>query len=314
MGRVVLLFTDGVGVGDRNAQVNPLATQSFLLSQFKDGTGEPLPDGGRLLRLDPTFGVPGRPQSASNQTALLTGEPAPALIGRHVLGFPDAALRALLAEKSIVKQLVEHGRTVTFANGYPASYLDLLGLRRRLGSRLDVPIPTNAKRRLKPSATTLAMAAGDIELRTLDDVAQGEALTHDIDSGRGRGRGLALPETDTTQAAEVFWNLAKGFDFTLFEHFLADEAGHAQDAEAAVKALGTFDAFLRAVLKARPDDAHVLVCSDHGNVEDLSIRQHTLNEVPLLWFGPANEQRFLPKNVAEVGLLILSLLGVPLST
>ena len=44
----------------------------------------------------------------------------------------------------------------------------------------------------------------------------------------------------------------------------------------AESALGTFDAFTRAVLRRRPADARVLVCSDHGNVEDLRTRNHTL--------------------------------------
>src|SRR5215470_11166159 len=50
---------------------------------------------------------------------------------------------------------------------------------------------------------------------------------------------------------------------------LADEAGHAKDMALAESALGTFDAFARAVLRRRPEDVRVLVCSDHGNVEDL---------------------------------------------
>lgn len=90
--RVALLFIDGVGVGVADPDFNPLARGEWLLSQFQDGSGTSLPGGARTL-LETTFGVPGRPQSATNQTALLTGEPAPRLVGRHVLGFPDAALR-----------------------------------------------------------------------------------------------------------------------------------------------------------------------------------------------------------------------------
>jgi len=85
--RVALLFVDGVGVGLNDPDVNPLARGEFLLSQFLDGTGSALP-GGQLSLVDATFGMAGRPQSASNQTALLTGLPAPLLAGRHVLGYP----------------------------------------------------------------------------------------------------------------------------------------------------------------------------------------------------------------------------------
>ncbi len=113
--RVALLFIDGVGIGKRNPEINPLARERFLLSQFQDGTGEPL-GGGRLRPVDATFAVPGRPQSASNQTAIFTGEPAPRLIGRHVLGFPDPELRRILRDRSIVKRLGEAGRSSSLAD------------------------------------------------------------------------------------------------------------------------------------------------------------------------------------------------------
>ena len=125
--RVALLFIDGVGVGSRDPHFNPLARGEWLLSQFEDGTGTSLPGGGLSL-LETTFGVPGRPQSATNQTAILTGEPVPRLVGRHVLGFPDAALREILLRASVVKRLVAARHRATFVNGYPAGYLAALGL------------------------------------------------------------------------------------------------------------------------------------------------------------------------------------------
>ena len=283
--RVALLFTDGVGVGTPDPEFNPLARSEWLLSQFEDGSGTALP-GGALTLLETTFGVPGRPQSATNQTAILTGEPAPRLVGKHVLGYPDAALREILLRASVVKRLAAAGRRATFVNGYPGAYLTALGLPHAPARRPEVEIPERARRRLKPSSTTLAFAAGEVPLRTLDQVRAGEALTHDVTGVRGRARGFDLPVRTADEAAEIFWRAAEGMDFTLFEHFLADEAGHAKDMALAESALGTFDEFVRAVLRRRPDDARVLVCSDHGNVEDLRTRNHTLAPVALLSFPP----------------------------
>jgi len=305
---VALVFIDGVGIGRPDPTVNPLATSGYLLSQFNDGTGERLPDGA-LASLDATFDVPGRPQSASNQTALLTGEPAPALIGRHVLGFPNAPLRALLQEKSIIKRMVSGHRSATFANCYPAGYLDALRLRRAHGPVEDVNLPQRAHRRLRASATTLAMAAGDVALRTLDNARRGEGLTHDIDGSRARGL-FDVPRRSPDEAAEIFWGLARDSDFVMFEHYLADEAGHARDWSRARQALDTFDWFCRAAVISRPRNWHLLVCSDHGNVEDLSSRSHTLNRVPLLHFGPAPAWDEPPRNLAELGRAILRLLGI----
>lgn len=304
--RVALLFIDGVGVGARDEAVNPLARGEFLLSQFDDGTGAALPGGGRRVDLDTTFGVEGRPQSATNQTAIFTARPAARLLGRHVLGYPNAALRALLAEASIIRRLSQAGRTATFANAYPAAWLDVLGVPRRPSSTPDVQVPERYRRRGKASASTLAMAAGQVPLRTFDDARRGEGLTHDVDGRRARERGLDVPLRTAAEAAAVFWGLAQ--DFTLFEHYLADEAGHAQDAAAALDALATFDAFARQVIAARPADAQVLIVSDHGNVEDLSTRSHTRKPVALLSFGPRPVSG--AATVADVGRLALDLLDV----
>jgi 2,3-bisphosphoglycerate-independent phosphoglycerate mutase len=142
-------------------------------------------------------------------------------------------------------------------------------------------------------------------MRTFQDAREGAGLTHDIDGATARGRGLDVPEHSAEEAARIFWALAQ--DFTLFEHYLADEAGHAKDFEAAVRALTTFDGFARAVIAQRPDDAQIFICSDHGNVEDLSTRSHTTHPVPVLAFGPADASRI--SNVADVGAEVLRLLG-----
>lgn len=305
--RVALLFIDGVGVGTPDPDFNPLARGEWLLSQFEDGSGTSLPDGALTL-LETTFGVPGRPQSATNQTAILTGEPAPQLVGRHILGFPDAALREILLRASVVKRLVAAGRRATFVNGYPGAYLTALGLPHLPAREPEVVIPEKARRRLRPSSTTLAFAAGEVPLRTLDQLRAGEALSHDVTGERGRARGFDVPLRTPDEAAEIFWRAAEGVDFTLFEHFLADEAGHARDMALAESALETFDAFARAVVRRRPSDARVLVCSDHGNVEDLRIRNHTLAPVALLSFPPL-EGLATPETVADVAGLIAGAAG-----
>ena len=302
--RVALLFIDGVGVGAREASINPLAERELLLSQFSDGTGAPLPRGGRRFDVDTTFGVPGRPQSASNQTAIFTGLPAPQLTGQHLLGYPNAALKKLIAEHSIVRQLGAANRTATFANAYPAAYLDALQLKRRASQTPDVQIPQRYLKRIKPSASTLAMSAGDVALRTFDDARAGAGLTHDVE-GRVARRRVDVPLRTADEAAEIFWKLSA--DFTLFEHYLADEAGHAQDRAGALDALETFDRFARAAIATRPDDAVLLICSDHGNVEDLSTRSHTLNKVSILVFGDSPQLPAL-QTVADVGRAVLAVL------
>jgi hypothetical protein len=308
--RVAVLFIDGVGIGRNLPEENPLAGRDYLLSHFQDVPAPLLPHGGRCFPVDPTFGVPGRPQSASNQTAILTGQPAPVLIGQHVLGYPNAPLRALLAEHSIVRRLVSAGRSATFANSYPVAYLDALKLARTSTGTPEFTIPPAALRRMKASASTLAFAAGNVPLRTLEDARAGRGLTHDVTGERARARGLDTPQRTPAEAARVFWQVAGEADFTFFEHYLADEAGHAQDFDAAREALDTFDAFARAVVATRPEEARVLICSDHGNVEDLTLRSHTRNAVPVLYFGPPDAALEALATVADVGRTVLRWLDV----
>src|SRR5205085_9671094 len=63
------------------------------------------PLGGTLVRTDATLGVGGRPQSASGQTTILTGVNAPALLGYHKQGFPNASLREIIREHSVFLRL-----------------------------------------------------------------------------------------------------------------------------------------------------------------------------------------------------------------
>jgi phosphopentomutase len=51
------------------------------------------------------------------------------------------------------------------------------------------------------------------------------------------------------------------------------------------------------------------VCSDHGNVEDLSTRGHTLHPVPVLYFGAPLSEVESFSTVADVGRAVLRWLG-----
>jgi hypothetical protein len=301
---VVFMFVDGVGAGARDPAVNPLARGDFLLSRFADGTGTALPRGGRAVLADATLGVEGRPQSATGQTTILTGEKAPRHLGRHLLGFPNPTLRALLRDRSLFRDLAGAGRTAVFANAYPVAYLRALGL----PCEGDPELADHRRgRRARASATTVAVAAGGFRLRTWDDARRGAALTHDIHGHRANGYGARLPPREPAEAAEILLALAAVHDFVMFEFFETDEAGHARDAEAALEALARFDAFARTVVGGLgPGDAAV-VASDHGNVEDLSTRNHTRAPVPVLGFGRAAERLDPVRDLTDIAPLLKSL-------
>src|ERR1700741_4055306 len=120
---VLLIFVDGIGIGTRGVH-NPLdGLDSPIFSIFQNEEYR-LPFDGLLAETDARLGVDGLPQSATGQTAILTGVNASKLIGRHLHGYPSPRLKQALAEDSIYKKLIACGRSVTFANAYTRSYVD----------------------------------------------------------------------------------------------------------------------------------------------------------------------------------------------
>jgi hypothetical protein len=231
--------------------------------------------------------VPGRPQSATGQSTILSGENAAAAVGGHLLGFPNAALRAWLAPRSLFRALAADGRAAAFANAYPVAHLQALGIPADGEPEID---PALVRRRARASATTVAFAAGGGRFRTWGDARAGRALTHDVTGARANGYGAGLPPRTPGEAAAILLGLAREHALTLFEYFETDEAGHARSMERALEALERVDRMLRALREGlRPGDS-LVVASDHGNVEDLSSRNHTRNPVPVLAFGPAADE------------------------
>jgi 2,3-bisphosphoglycerate-independent phosphoglycerate mutase len=300
---VLFAFVDGVGAGAADPAVNPLARGDWLLSRFADGSGSALPRGGRAVLADAALGVAGRPQSATGQATLLTGENAPAALGRHLVGFPNPPLRALIDRASIFRRLEARGLRGEFANAYPVAYLQALGI--PCAGEPEFRFPP--RRRARPSASTVAFAAGAGRFRTFADARAGRGLTHDITGARAAAVGVALPHRPPGEAAQLLLDIARDGALTLFEFFETDEAGHARDMERALSVLERLDAFLRALVAGLPEGWSLVVASDHGNLEDLSIRNHTRNPVPVLAFGPAAERLSGVSDLTHVAPLLLEL-------
>ncbi len=305
---VLFVFVDGVGAGTRDPAVNPLARVPFLLSRFADGTGTDLPRGGRSVLADACLGVPGRPQSATGQSTLLTGENAPRALGRHLLGFPNAELRAWLRPRSIFRALAAEGVSAAFANAFPVAHLRHLGLPAEGEAEWDLAAVRPAlRRRSRASASTVAFAAGGERFLTWADARAGRALTPDIIGARANRFGAGIPGRTPEGAAEILANLADRQGLTFFEFFESDEAGHAQSMEHALEALGRLDRFLRALVDRVVPRHSLVVASDHGNVEDLSTRNHTLAPVPVLAFGPAADRVAAVRDLTHVAPLLHAL-------
>ncbi|HEV3470638.1 MAG TPA: hypothetical protein VG148_15045 [Pyrinomonadaceae bacterium] len=289
---VLLIFVDGLGIGTRGAH-NPLdmlAEEAAPLAVFQ-GEEPELPFGGVLARTDARLGVEGRPQSASGQTTILTGVNAPARLGYHKQGFPNEAMREIIREHSVFLQLARAGvGPNTFANTYTRRFF--------------------AERPRWVSATTVAVEAAGLRFNNVADLRAGRSVFHDFTNRLLAERGEEAEPRTPEEAAFVLARVASSHRFTLYEHFIADRMGHDQNLEGALATLRSLARFVRAVL-ARLDlgRMNVLLTSDHGNVEDLSTRNHTLNDVPTLAWGPARGLvRRRVRTLADITPTILEIL------
>ena len=100
------------------------------------------------------------------------------------------------------------------------------------------------------------------------------------------------------------------YRFTLYEYFITDKIGHAQDFGAARTTLQALAKFIRELLgRVDLDRTSVILTSDHGNIEDLSSRNHTLNKVPTIVWGPHRHQIVgWIQNLADITPAIVSTL------
>lgn len=285
--RVFLCFIDGVGLGPDDPAANPLAAARMPRLRALLG-GRPLTKeyvpysapGLRVVATDPRLGVPGLPQSATGQTAIFTGQNGAAAIGRHLNAYPTPSLVAILREHSIFKQVKALGGRVTFLNAFRPEFF----------AWVDEGQPLHPDRRYRPSASTVAALAAGIEtFRTLDQLRAGEAVGFDIDHSVLRSLGHDLEPVDPAEAGRRAARIAGQHDFTLYEHFLTDKAGHSREMGYALETLERLDAFLGGVFDHLPADVLLIITSDHGNIEEIAVKPHTLNDVATILLGPGAE-------------------------
>lgn len=278
--KTLWVLVDGLGLGPPDSETNPLRPD--VCAHLRELLRE-------AVAVDAGLGVAGTPQSATGQTTLLTGVNAAERIGRHAPGFPDAQLKELLHQHNVFDRLLARGYRPTFANAY---YLEG---------------PATARLRRFPSATTVATLKAFGRVRDQNEMLRGEAVYHDLTRLSLRARGFRGPWVTPCESAEQLVRIAERHDLTLFEYFLTDRAAHTGDATAVRAVLAQLDEFVGVARSFgnRPGGLFVLI-SDHGAVEDLRARGHTMNPVPLVAVGDGAD--FLRKHVRRLDDFVPALL------
>ena len=273
--RVLMIFIDGIGLGSNNLERNPFIRfglptfQELFDCPFSQDIGSILRPESCIVPIDATLGIDGLPQSATGQAALLTGVNTAKIMGRHIQAFPGPELSKIIIENNIMKQLFSYKMAVTSANMYSPDYFELV-----------------AKRKRRHSAITLAALSTGMSLRSLAEMHNGQAVYQDITNEMLLSLGIEhVPQVSPRQAANNLVNISRKYSFTIFEYFQTDRAGHKQDWQYAHRIIKTLDEFIGTVYTLLPTDTLLMITSDHGNFEDLSVKTHTVNKVPLIALG-----------------------------
>jgi hypothetical protein len=277
--RIIFLFLDGIGLGADDPDVNPFVSaemptlESLLGGRKLTASAAPYTNGHvTLVAMDAGLGVPGLPQSATGQAVLLTGVNIPAELGYHYGPKPNQEVRNYLTEgKTLFSWLRDESKGAAILNAFPERYFSAIDS----GKRLYSSIP-------------LAYTSAGYTLFTQEDFYAGEALSADF-TGQGWRTVLGIreaPVMPSIEAGKRLGGLAGRYDFSLFEYWASDYAGHKQDMDWAISQLVTFDSVLEGLLGSwNLDEDLILITSDHGNMEDLSTRRHTDAKVPGLLIG-----------------------------
>jgi len=279
-----LLFFDGIGIGEDDPEKNPFARyRSKFFRAFIDGNNFRAEYDGIIVPTDATLDVPGYPQSATGQTAIFTGVNAAEIMQGHINGLPTPTLRKVLLSESIFLKLKRLGKKATFANAYSKHYFELRGE--------------------KLSATTYAVMASQVPFRWYDkELQDGKAVPADL-TGEFLKRFYPDVKVITPEeSGKIIADLLSEYDFVMYEFPFTDEAGHNQDFELALKYIDRIERFLDSLLTNTDLNEHLIILtSDHGNIEDLSIKTHTLNKVPTIIWG---------KGKGKVAMSIRSILDI----
>ncbi|RHX81250.1 metalloenzyme [Leptospira yasudae] len=307
---IFYMFIDGIGFGPDDPATNPFSR--YAKSFFLPLAGKPIPEDAPetlkkavFLKTDASLGIKGLPQSATGQTSLWTGINACKVLQRHLSGFPTFTLKKIISKYSIIRVLEEHGFKADLLNCYTPAFTDYV-----------------KKNPRHVSASTLIQMASDKPLKNMDDLRQGKGLYMDITHEylKEFSRGYLDDSDDLFRVRDpyetgtsIIRNCKEdGYTLCIYEFFLTDKVGHKMHWEAAEKYIGELESFFKGVLETlNPEEDQLIVTSDHGNLEDLSVDVHTVNPVPTILYGKHTEAlKSKIKAIVDIPTAIYDILGI----
>ncbi len=288
MNPVLMIFIDGVGIGNKDYEFNPFFKHGFKIFDeiFKATPYKQNPylenNGMYVFPADAKLGVEGLPQSGTGQVTIFCGINAPQFVGKHFGPFPYSTTIPVIKEQNIFKTYLDLGKSAYFVNAYPKVFFDYL---------------KSGKTRL--STTSLSCRLTGLKLNSVTDLRESRALTAEITNERwNRKLKYQLKVISPETAARRLLTIAGKHDFTLYEFFHTDHLGHGRIADEFESIYNNLDRFLFTILSELNNELTLVICSDHGNFEDLSVKTHTMN--PALTITAGKNARELSDSIKDL--------------
>jgi len=298
MHSTLLIFLDGVGIGKNDSVNNPFFQNSFrFLNEIFGETPhletQSISKQNRFLfPVDANLGVEGLPQSGTGQTSIFCGVNASKIIGKHFGPFPFSTLKPIIESENIFNYFNQNNMKASFANAFPKIFFDYINSGRK---RLNV--------------TTLMALYSNIKLFGLDHLLSGNAVSSDITNRRWNTKlKYNIPTITPEVAAERLLRITAENNFTLFEYFFTDHLGHGRNKDESEILLDDLDRFLFTIISQITDETTLLICSDHGNLENIGVKGHTNNPTLTISAGfGALKLRERIKNLSQIKSAVIEL-------
>lgn len=296
---LIFLFIDGVGLGKEQPE-NPF-TDRVYESFYYITNGQPFTDKARTIQngrtfftsIDACLGVDGLPQSGTGQATLFSGVNTSRKLGRHFGPYPHSKIRKYLRETSIFQKFHKANADTYFINAFP-----------------DIFFEYAMKKNRWSSTTYMAREAG-LKLNSINEVLEKKAITAEITQNIWRSRfSNQVPVISEQEAANRLVQAADKYKLVLMEYYLTDKAGHSRDMKQSHEVLSRLNRFLLGLLKCAEEKSHtVIMTSDHGNLEDLSVKTHTRNKVPFFISGTDSHHFYDIQSIQDVTPMCLKWYG-----
>lgn len=258
--KTFFLFIDGLGIGELSNN-NPFSfcKDSLLYQMIYEQD-----DVYHCKPIDARLGIEGLPQSGTGHVTILTGKNASENIGKHHGPFPHTTQRPWLLDNSIGTYCNQHDLKWDVLNAYPPPYFKAL-----------------EDRKIRLSSFAYMQTGLGKKMYSAEDLSNGMGFPSLLSFKQLQIFGVNLPSYSIEESVSILVDKFKDLDLVIIEYFILDHLGHDKNITKSIQYIEEISDFLTE-LKKYKNELSVIITSDHGNVEDCSVKTHTLNRVPFI--------------------------------